>query len=390
MFSCCVTSPEKLAERKAKYLLGNVDKLDEDLQQWLQKEASQCQLIEHHKKKKNGAIKDNDTTNQSDALDIALSPDQENTRDSSTPDVQNTLEIAPDNAHLFSPISSAPVGMRDRQTYRMWKAMIELSESFICKTHITDIPKTLHFFPLETYDIPTLDDFDINGMNFLQFLVKFLEVFFPGLTVIHEDLFDINIHMNDVITSRFHKVTGKKQFLVRDLYCNLHKSTKVPYRHYILGLTWTDLYPKEELNFVLGEASSGSKCAVLGFGRYEPMTFKEGDEVELMMDGALLWQLLRVASHETTHLFGIKHCMFFSCAMNESKSVKAALDQPLFLCPVCLRKLQKFLGFDIRKRYSDLLELCTAVQNSYPSPQLNQSVEWLKRCVTSLSDPAHR
>lgn len=50
----------------------------------------------------------------------------------------------------------------------------------------------------------------------------------------------------------------------------------------------------------------------------------------------------------------MKHCYYFSCAMNESSSIEEAASQPLFLCPVCLRKLKKMLRFDIFQRY-DLL-----------------------------------
>ena len=40
--------------------------------------------------------------------------------------------------------------------------------------------------------------------------------------------------------------------------------------------------------------------------------------------------------------------------MNESKSVLQAENQPLVLCPVCLRKLQKAVGFDVVERYTRL------------------------------------
>ena len=48
------------------------------------------------------------------------------------------------------------------------------------------------------------------------------------------------------------------------------------------------------------------------------------------------------------------HCTFFACLMNESSSVVQAQNQPLFLCPVCLRKLHKFLQFPIVTRYKML------------------------------------
>lgn len=62
---------------------------------------------------------------------------------------------------------------------------------------------------------------------------------------------------------------------------------------------------------------------------------------------------------------GMQHCTFFHCLMNESNSVPQAQNQPLFLCPVCLRKLHKFLQFEIVLRYEKLKEflelLCTTI-----------------------------
>ncbi len=59
-------------------------------------------------------------------------------------------------------------------------------------------------------------------------------------------------------------------------------------------------------------------------------------------------------THEVCHLVGMHHCTFFACLMNESSNVSQAQNQPLFLCPVCLRKLHKFLQFDIVSRYERL------------------------------------
>ena len=50
-------------------------------------------------------------------------------------------------------------------------------------------------------------------------------------------------------------------------------------------------------------------------------------------------------------MFGLQHCYYFECALNESSSISQAELQPLFLCPVCLRKLHKVLKFDVTERY---------------------------------------
>lgn len=38
----------------------------------------------------------------------------------------------------------------------------------------------------------------------------------------------------------------------------------------IIAVTWEDMYPGDEWNFILGEASSVDGCAAMSFGHYEP------------------------------------------------------------------------------------------------------------------------
>ena len=69
-------------------------------------------------------------------------------------------------------------------------------------------------------------------------------------------------------------------------------------------------------------------------------------------------------SHELCHIFGLKHCYYFNCAMNESSSIAEAATQPLFLCPICLRKMQKAVGFDPLERYRQLLRVLKQLQSA--------------------------
>ena len=61
--------------------------------------------------------------------------------------------------------------------------------------------------------------------------------------------------------------------------------------------------------------------------------------------------------------------------MNESENAHEAQKQPFFLCPICLRKLQKFLRFSIENRYRGLKsymeEFCQFLggKSSYPGGQ---------------------
>ena len=47
--------------------------------------------------------------------------------------------------------------------------------------------------------------------------------------------------------------------------------------------------------------------------------------------------------------------------MNESKTITEAATQPLFLCPVCLRKLHKVIKFSVRDRYHHMAEECSSL-----------------------------
>ena len=70
-------------------------------------------------------------------------------------------------------------------------------------------------------------------------------------------------------------------------------------------------------------------------------------------------------THELCHVFGLSHCNFYECAMNSSKFVSEVDEQPIFLCPVCLRKLQKFLKFKLSERYLKLRAALNAMQSCY-------------------------
>ena len=48
--------------------------------------------------------------------------------------------------------------------------------------------------------------------------------------------------------------------------------------------------------------------------------------------------------------------------MNESNSIAQAAQQPLFLCPICLRKLHKVIKFNLKERYLHLAHQCNTLR----------------------------
>jgi archaemetzincin len=55
-------------------------------------------------------------------------------------------------------------------------------------------------------------------------------------------------------------------------------------------------------------------------------------------------------------MFQLEHCVFFKCLMNGSNHLQESDARPFALCPVCLRKLQSSIGFNVVERYRRLRE----------------------------------
>lgn len=120
----------------------------------------------------------------------------------------------------------------------------------------------------------------------------------------------------------------------------------------LLAITMEDLYPDEKWNFVFGQASLSNRVGVYSFIRYTPQF--NGQQANESAEGLVLRRSCKVLGHETGHMFGIKHCVHFHCLMNGSNHLQEADRQPMHLCPVCLRKLQSSVNFDVTKRYESL------------------------------------
>lgn len=121
----------------------------------------------------------------------------------------------------------------------------------------------------------------------------------------------------------------------------------------ILGVTMEDLYPHPSWNFVFGQASAQDRVGVFSFARYDSAFY--GEERGENYQELLLHRSCKVLVHETTHMFSLAHCIFFNCVMNGSNHLQESDARPMHLCPVCLRKLQFSISFDVVDRYRKLL-----------------------------------
>merc|ERR1712050_454162 len=93
--------------------------------------------------------------------------------------------------------------------------------------------------------------------------------------------------------------------------------------------------------------------------------------------------------HETCHMFGVLHCVYWHCLMNGSNGPSDSAGAS-FLCPVCLRKLMHALRglvgpvtvTTINERYASMLaalqHLLCEMDPDGESQDLAKEFEWLE------------
>jgi len=153
------------------------------------------------------------------------------------------------------------------------------------------------------------------------------------------------------ITSRLHPATGGLQLLTTSILKLLRH--RLPADGFaLLGITMIDLYPEPAWDFVFGQAAVQDRVGVYSFARYDPRFY--GQRPSMESHQLMLRRSCKVLAHETGHLFGIDHCIWYHCLMNGSNHIAEADARPLHLCPVDLRKLHWSVGFDVVERYRRL------------------------------------
>jgi archaemetzincin len=132
-----------------------------------------------------------------------------------------------------------------------------------------------------------------------------------------------------------------------------------------IGVTMEDIYSEPDDNFVYGCASMQDGVGIYSFARLDPL-FPDVPENQPCREEEKVLVLKRAISifiHEVTHLFGLEHCIYYLCLMNGTEHEKEMDKQPLYLCPICLRKLYSLFrrekkNFNVKDMYIGILDLC--------------------------------
>jgi|GEM_PF-434192 len=207
---------------------------------------------------------------------------------------------------------------------------------------------------------------DFSGRDdLLKLLKEFSCIYFGGETIIQKPLGETETLG---LQSRENPNDGQTQLKTGPILQAL-QATLPSDAHCRIAVSLTDLYPSDDWNFVLGQASLRARVGVFSFARYS-----HEDRAQFER------RCLRVSAHETGHMFGIRHCIFHECLMGGSNHLAESDSSPVHLCPVCLRKLHHATDFNMISRYEDL-------QKFYLKHDFDAEGQWMTRRLAESATP---
>lgn len=233
------------------------------------------------------------------------------------------------------------------------------------KQYLASSPVRVSSKRKKLYVLP-LGDFDENQKRIVELSAEFLGIYFSCPVVSLDTL-----SLDEAIPSdarRVHPSWGVRQ--IKSTYVlNEVLPKRLPKDAVaLIALTTSDLYPDENWNFVFGQAMLRNRVGVWSL-------FRNGDpETEFKK---CLTRTLKTATHETGHMFSIKHCIAYDCNMCGSNSLEESDRRPIYLCPECMPKIWWATKSKPQPRFNKLKEFC--VRNG-----LDRYTEFYQDCISNL------
>lgn len=116
----------------------------------------------------------------------------------------------------------------------------------------------------------------------------------------------------------------------------------------LLAFTADDLYPDESMNYVFGQASLENRVGVWSLYRLD-------DNANYQ---TFLRRTLKIAAHETGHMFSMKHCTKYECVMSGTNHLAETDGRPIDACPECMAKICWLSNIVPAERYKRLEDFC--------------------------------
>lgn len=129
------------------------------------------------------------------------------------------------------------------------------------------------------------------------------------------------------------------------------------------------------------------RICIQSYARHHPNFSKEsGRKFNYEIARKVQYRAIKTACHELSHVLSIRHCQGYECLMNGSSQLEEADNKPFALCPVCLRKMSSYLGFngDELQMYRELRDVFRLMNHKDKQKNFGREIELFDKVIRRL------
>ena len=172
---------------------------------------------------------------------------------------------------------------------------------------------------------------------------------------------------------RIHPQWGDEQLLTTHILEKILEPNLPNDAFATIAFTNKDLWPGDDWNYVFGYAAYFDRVGVWSLYRFgDPDASKESYK-------KCLKRMIKVATHETGHMFSMKHCINAQCNMQGSNHLQEGDAQPLHLCSQCHAKTVYAVNAKPIERMKRLLKFCEKYKFEDEVKYYKAAIEKLKK-----------
>lgn len=222
-----------------------------------------------------------------------------------------------------------------------------------------------------TLYIQPIGDFTKPQMKIITLTTRYLGIFYD---VPVKTLTTLPLSAIPASARRQHPSWGMDQILSTYVLDTVLKPHRPKDACALIAFTASDLWPGEGWNFVFGQASLRERVGVWSIYR----NGDPGDNKEAFL--LCLRRTLKTGTHETGHMFSIKHCTAYECGMCGCNHREESDRRPLWFCTECMAKVCWATRVMPVPRFRKLSAFCATYG-------LKKEAEFYQRCITTLTTP---
>lgn len=198
----------------------------------------------------------------------------------------------------------------------------------------------------KTLYIQPLGRFDKTQQKTIKLAAEYMQAFFNlPVKLLPERTFAESMPYKSYRTNKY---TKRKQIRTGYVLDEILQPSLPADAAALIGFTGEDLYPNESFNYVFGQASFEKRVGIWSLSRLAENA--RGDE--------FLTRTLKIAVHETGHMFSIAHCTKYECVMSGTNHLNETDRRPIDACPECMAKICWMTGYKPEIRYGNLAQFC--------------------------------